>query len=101
LQPSNIRSTAARLVFIRGAGSDFGDFLKLAVVAFEQAVKRQVLIQIRPVETEGVNFNVIQLPGCAGRQTRIIRDGKTNLRAALHANDDPAINMGSGMSSVS
>ena len=77
----------------RSWNSDFGHFLKLAVVAFEQAVERKVLIQIRPMNTEGGNFDMIQLPVRASRQTWIFRNQKTNLRAAGHADDDPAINV--------
>jgi len=81
--------------------SDFGRFLKLAVIACEPTVKRQVLIQIRPAKTERGNLDMIQLLVCASRQTRIIRNRKTNLRAACHADNHPAIHMSGGTSCVS
>ncbi len=42
-------------------------FLKLAVIAFEQSAKKQILVQFRPMQTERRNFNVMQLPGRAWR----------------------------------
>jgi hypothetical protein len=81
--------------------SDFELLLKLAVISFEQSLEGQVLIQVRPMKTEWRNLNMIQLWVRASRQTGIFRRWKTNLRAAFHANDDPAIHMGGGASSLS
>lgn len=75
--------------------------MKLAVVSFEQPVKRQVLIQIRPMKAERGNLDVIQLLVRTRRETGILRNRKTNLRSTFHADDDPAINMGGGTSCVS
>jgi hypothetical protein len=81
--------------------SDFGFFLKLAMVAFEQPMKRQILIQVRPVQAERGYLDMIQLLVRARRQTGIFRNQKTNLSATFHADDNPAINMSSGTSYVS
>jgi hypothetical protein len=83
------------------ARSGFNLFLKLAVVAFEQPVKRQVLIQIGPVKANRGNLDMIQLPVRASRQTGIFRNRKTNLPATFHADDNPAIHMRGGTSHVS
>ena len=50
------------------AWSDFNLFLKLAVVAFQQPVKSQVFIQIRPVQAKRGNLDMVQLLVRASRQ---------------------------------
>ena len=66
-------------------------FLGLAIIPFEQSTKRQVLIQVRPVQTERRNLDVVQLSGRAAREPEIFRNRKTNLRAAFHADDDEPV----------
>jgi hypothetical protein len=46
-------------------------------------VKRQVFIQIRPVQAKRGNLDMIQLLARASRQTRIFRNRKTNLPATF------------------
>ena len=70
------------------------------MISFSQAVKRQVLIQFGPMKTKMRNLDMVQLLVCAGCQTGIFRDGKANLPAAFHADDDPAIQVGGGDSCV-
>ncbi len=82
-------------------GSDFNLFLKLAVVAFEQTAKRQVLIQIRPMQAKGRNLDMVQLLARASGQTGVFRNRKANLCATFHADDNPAINMSGGTGYVS
>jgi hypothetical protein len=58
-------------------------FLALAVVALSDAADGKILVEIGPVKAEGGKLDVVQLGRGGVSQTRILRDGKTELRAAL------------------
>jgi len=65
--------------------------LVLAVVALEDAAKREVLVEVGPVQAERGDFDVIELFFGAARQARILGDGEPDLRATAHGHDDVPI----------
>src|SRR6185503_12055015 len=67
--------------------------LKLSVVPFKQPAKRQVFIEIRPVESKRRNLDVVQLLRRAASQPWIFRGWKTNLPTAYHSDNDEAVHM--------
>ena len=53
------------------------------------------------MQTERGNLNAVRLPGRAAREPGICRDGKTDFRAAFHADDDLSVHMNGGNGGVS
>ena len=58
--------------------------LVLPKISSKQTLKRQVFIQIRPVQSVRGNLHIHQLGGCSFCQARILHGWKTNLHAANH-----------------
>jgi hypothetical protein len=67
------------------------DFLTLSVVSGQQASKREVLIQVRPVDAVGRQLNSAQLLCRPADQPRVAGYRKANLGAAFHCNYNLAV----------
>ena len=63
-------------------------FLMLAKISAKKPLEGEVFIQIRPVNPQRGNLNIVQLFRCSLGQSRVFRDGETNLNATLHLNQD-------------
>lgn len=73
----------------------------LADVAVEEAAERVVFVEIGPVEAEGREFDAVELGGCAAGEARVFRDGETDFDAALHDDDDLAVEVEGAVGGVS
>jgi len=68
--------------------------LILAVVACEQASKRQILIEIGPMQAEGRHLDIVQLIRRPLGQPRVPTDRKTHFQPAVHRDHSVTISEG-------
>ena len=73
----------------------------LAEVAVEEAAEEEVFVEVGPVETERGKLDVIELRGRAAGEARVFRDGETEFHAALHDEDNLAIEVEGAAGGVS
>jgi len=67
------------------------DFLSLSVISGQQAPKREVLIQVWPVNAEGGELDPVQLLRRSTGQPRVASHWKPDLGTAFHHNFDLAV----------
>jgi len=60
----------------------------LAKISTQESLERKIFIQIRPVNAERGNLNIVQLFRRSLGQSWILRNGKTNLHATLRLDQD-------------
>lgn len=63
----------------------------LAEIAVEEAAEGEILVEIGPMEAERGQFDAVELGGSAAGEARVFRDGETEFDAALHSDDDLAV----------
>ena len=73
---------------LRGLFGDAGSCESaLAEVTTSQTTEREILVKIRPVQTEWGNFNIVELGFGSATQPRIFSDRETQFRTVLHLNN--------------
>ena len=70
-------------------------------VTLRDATEGEVFGEIGPMETEGSEFDGVELGGRAAGEARIFRDGEAEFHAARHDDDDRAVEVEGALGGVS
>ena len=62
----------------------------LSEISRENSTNREILVEIRPVEPERREFDVVELRFGPGRESRVRRDRERHFHSTLHLNVDAA-----------